>query len=96
MIQSGDAAVRHAGALFRVLDGETVLYHAETGASMLLDPMGSLIWACFEQPVSVEDLSIELADEFEAPAAVIASHVLQLARQLESDGFLTALASEES
>lgn len=88
MIQPTDIAARHEGALFRTIDQETVLYHADTGASMLLDPIGSLIWACFAEAVSVQELAVELAEEFETPREVIEPQVLDLVNALEAEGFL--------
>ena len=89
MIEATDVLVHSSDSLFRRLDDETVLYHAESGQSMLLDPMGSVLWACFEEPVSPTELAVDLAVEFDEGAETIEGQVLDLARQLQARGFLT-------
>ena len=89
MIEATDALVHSSDCLFRQLDDETVLYHAESGLSMLLDPMGTVLWACFEQPVSATALAADFAAEFDEGAEVIEQQVLDLAQQLADQGFLT-------
>ena len=88
MIEATDLLVRSSDSLSRRLDDETVLYHAESGQSMLLDPMGTLLWACFEEPVSAFELADDIAAEFDEGADVIERQVLDLAEKLALHGFL--------
>ena len=89
MIEATDDLVHSSDSLFRQLDDETVLYHAESGLSMLLDPMGTLLWTCFEQPVSATALAADFAAEFDEGAEIIEQQVLDLAQTLAEQGFLT-------
>ncbi|HEV2068517.1 MAG TPA: PqqD family protein [Acidimicrobiales bacterium] len=70
------------------LDGERVLYDTEGGRLHRLDPVGSLVWACFDGRSPVGELAADLAAGFGADLERVRSDVVELVTTLVDEGLL--------
>lgn len=76
------------------LDGEAVLYDEEIGSLHTLDPIGTVVWSCFDGTASLSEIAGELAAAFGTGAGTVADDVLALARQLGRQGVLHGVAAD--
>lgn len=70
------------------LDGERVLYDADSGRLHRLDPVGSVIWACFDGHAPVGELVTDLAAGFGVATGQLRSDVARLVTTLVDEGLL--------
>ena len=83
----------HGGDVTSVeLDGERVLLAEDSGRVHWLDPIGTIVWDCFDGMSSVDEIVTDLAEAFRTPVDPIRSDVLELTRQLGSAGVLEGVA----
>lgn len=68
--------------------GETVLMSLERGKCYGLGSTGTDIWKRLSQPVRVEELSHQLAAEYDADASVIERDLLSLLEELAAEGLI--------
>lgn len=80
--------VRPAGVASAELDGEAVLLDGDTGSVHLLDPMATIVWACFDGATAIDELVGDLSDAFGADVAQVRRDVVDLARDLGERGLL--------
>lgn len=81
----GDFAPRPAPAVLATeLDGELVLLDPRTDRLHLLDQLATLIWNVFDGEVTVDELTADLADAFETPAATVRDDLDGLVRSLRA------------
>jgi hypothetical protein len=87
--------VRGAQVIAREIDGQSVLIDVATGEVHVLNPIGTVVWSCFDGAVDLKLLISELADAFGAPADVVQNDVLTLTRNLAANGLLEGIATPE-
>ena len=76
-------------AVFRELEGESVLLNLETGMYFGLDPVGTRAWQLAAAEGSLRALRDRLVEEYDADPAVIERDLLALADALVSKGLWT-------
>jgi thiol-disulfide isomerase/thioredoxin len=70
------------------IDGETVIVDGASKAVRHLDPIGSIVWQCFDSIATLDEISADLAAGFKADPAVVATDVLDLTQTLGRQGLL--------
>jgi coenzyme PQQ synthesis protein D (PqqD) len=73
-------------AVFRELDGQSVLLNLATGIYFGLDAVGTHIWRLAAENGSLRWISEQLGAEYEAPEDAIERDLLTLAEALVSKG----------
>ncbi|MGH2572525.1 MAG: PqqD family peptide modification chaperone [Actinomycetota bacterium] len=73
-------------------DGELLLVDRDTGRLNLLDPIGSIVWSCFDGAGDLDDLAQALAKEFGAPVETVRSDVLEMTRNVGGAGLLVGVS----
>jgi hypothetical protein len=73
-------------AVFRELDGQSVLLNLATGIYFGLDAVGTQVWRLGTENGSLRWISERLFDEYEAPAETIERDLLSLADTLVTKG----------
>ena len=75
------------------IDGEVVLLDAASGVLRNLDPVGGIVWGCFDTTGTIDEIVSDLCEEFGADPATVRNDVLELVRALGRDGLLEGVAS---
>ena len=70
----------------RELSGESVLLDLKSGIYFGLNGVGTRAWALLAQGGSLRNVHETLADEYDAPAAIIEGELLRFARELCQHG----------
>ena len=73
-------------AVFREMDGESVLLNLETGMYFGLDEVGTRVWRLAADNGSLRAIRERLVEEYDADAATIERDLLALAEALVSKG----------
>lgn len=73
-------------AVFREMDGESVLLNLETGMYFGLDEVGTRVWRLAADNGSLRAIRERLVEEYDADAATIERDLLALADALVSKG----------
>jgi hypothetical protein len=73
-------------AVFREMDGESVLLNLETGMYFGLDEVGTRIWRLAAENGSLRSVQARLIEEYDADPATIERDLLALAEALVSKG----------
>jgi hypothetical protein len=81
-----DAFAISEDAVFRELEGESVLLNLETGTYYGLDEVGTRVWQIFEETRSLRATRDRLLGEYETDAATLERDLLELARGLVDKG----------
>jgi hypothetical protein len=77
----------------RHLNGEaTILLDMSTGATVLLDQIGALVWSILDGVSPLEEIVADLAEAFQAPVETVGPDVLELARALGQAGMLAGVS----
>jgi Coenzyme PQQ synthesis protein D (PqqD) len=76
------------------LDGEVVVYHEPSAATMVLNATCSLLWQLFDGRSTLTEISRELADEFDAPVRAIQHDVMAATRELGARDLLAGVGPE--
>ena len=84
-----------ASVASRDIDGELVLLDAERGSIHRLDPIGSVVWSCFDGDVALGELVTDLAEAYNAPAEVVGDDVITLTKTLAQRGLLDGIAAPQ-
>jgi hypothetical protein len=80
---------------------EAIVVDEARGALHLLNPMGALVWRCFDGISSLGDICADLAEAFAMPLATVEAEVGLLTRRLLDEavavapGYVRPLRSEE-
>jgi PqqD family protein of HPr-rel-A system len=74
------------------LDGETVIYDAESGVSHLLNQTGTLVWGCLDGDTTLDELVADLAAAYGVADSVVRDDVIALVRQLGRQRLLVGVA----
>ncbi|MGH8893033.1 MAG: PqqD family peptide modification chaperone [Actinomycetes bacterium] len=72
----------------------TVLLDTATGATVVVDQIGALVWSVLDGTARLEEIVVDLADVFGAPVETIGADVLELARSLGRSGLLDGVSPE--
>ena len=73
-------------AVFREMDGESVLLNLETGMYFGLDEVGTRVWQLAAQHCSLRAVRERLVEEYDADPATIERDLLALAEALVGKG----------
>ena len=76
-------------AVFRELDGESVILNLETGMYFGLDAVGTRVWQLAGGTVSLRAIGERLVEEYDAQPSVIERDLLDLADKLVAKGLWT-------
>jgi hypothetical protein len=76
-------------AVFRELDGESVLLNLETGMYFGLDAVGTRVWQLAGDGGSLRGIRERLVEEYDAEPSVIERDLLALADTLVTKGLWT-------
>ena len=76
-------------AVFREMDGESVLLNLETGMYFGLDEVGTRVWRLAADNGSLRAVRERLVEEYDADPAAIERDLLALAEALVSKGLWT-------
>ena len=74
------------------VEGDVVLLDVGTGHVHHLDPVGGIVWECFDGSGTIAEIVTDLSAEFGADSATIADDVVDVARNLGSSGLLEGVA----
>jgi peroxiredoxin len=89
-----------ADLAFVELDGEAVIAATASDDGRLLthwlNPVGTIVWRCFDGAVSLDELIADLADAFGADPEVVAGDVVELSRALGRSGLLEGVTAQLS
>lgn len=82
------------------LDGEAVIAATAGDDERLLthwlNPIGTIVWQCFDGTASLDELIADLADAFGADPDVVANDVIELSRALGRSGLLDGVTAQLS
>jgi len=76
-----------------VIDGEVVLLDGSSGILRNLDPLGGIVWSCFDASGTIDEIVADLCAEFGADRDAVRNDVLELARALGREGLLQGVAA---
>ena len=89
-----------ADIAFVELDGEAVIAATAGDDGRLfthwLNPIGTIVWQCFDGEVSLDELIIDLAGAFDADPDIVADDVVELSRALGRSGLLDGVSAQLS
>jgi hypothetical protein len=77
-------------AVFRELDGESVVLNLETGMYFGLDAVGTVIWRAIEPKGQLRQALERVLAEFDAEQAAAETDLMELAARLIDKGLWTA------
>jgi len=77
------------------IDGEVVLLDGSSGVLRNLDPLGGIVWSCFDSSGTIDEIVADLCAEFDADRDAVRNDVLELARALGRDGLLRGVAAPD-
>jgi peroxiredoxin len=87
-----------ADVAFVELDGEAVIAATAGDDGRLLthwlNPIGTIVWQCFDGVASLDELIADLADAFGADPDVVANDVVELSRALGRTGLLDGVTAQ--
>lgn len=75
------------------IGGEAVLLDSATGVLHRLEPLGAIVWSCFDGSGTVDEISEDLSAEFGAARGEVCADVVGLARQLGELGLLSGVVA---
>ena len=89
------------GFVTRSIAGETIIVPVSSRVGDLdaiytLNDVGSRVWALVESPTSVEEIVAILCDEYEAPRDQIADDLVELLRELQSNGLIDLVGGSDA
>lgn len=76
------------------IEGETVLLDESTEALHALDPIGGIVWKCFDGSGSINEIVADLSAEFAVERKTVRKDVLRLTRHLGRLGVLEGVDYE--
>ena len=84
----GDRPKRREGVLAQEAQGQTVLLRMDDGGYYALDEVGARIWELCDGERSLDDIVGVLCAEFDAPADLIRSDVVEFVDDLRQEDLL--------
>ena len=79
---------RVASVVWKPMKEETILLNTENGAYFSTNDVGLAIWQACDGTRSLEDIVIEVADQFKAPLAQIKRDIQSFSGRLQRLGLL--------
>jgi hypothetical protein len=76
------------GVQLHDVGGSAVVMDPMTGATVVLDPIGAVVWSVLDGTSRLEEIVADLADVYAVPAEVVGPDVLALVRSLGEAGLL--------
>lgn len=76
-------------AIFREMDGESVILNLESGTYFGLDPIGTRMWQLLEQDGSLRAVFDRIRQEFDVEPGVLEADLLRMVRQFAQKGLGT-------
>lgn len=73
-------------------DEELLIVDGETGRIHVLNSIAAIVWECFDGSVTLDELSPELSDAFQAPLDTVSADTLTMTRQVANLGLLDGVA----
>jgi HprK-related kinase A len=96
-VATGTTGPRRAATVTSVeLDGRAVLYDQTDARVHVLNPSAAAVWSCLDGHVTIGDLARELAEVYDEPVQRVDREIIDLVRQLESEGLITSTGSSSS
>ena len=80
--------IRDPDLVFAPMDGELVMMSIEHGEYYGVGGVGSRVWELLEQPITVEDITAVICDEFDVEADRCREDINGFARQLLEMGLV--------
>jgi hypothetical protein len=74
------------------LEGEAVLLDEDSNRLHLLNPIATLLWACFDGTSTVEEILTDLAEALDAPYDTMLHDTLDVLEHLGREGLLDGVA----
>ena len=84
--------LRDVAVSWRDVDGEIIALDVESGAYLMLEGSGRLLWLALVEPVSRADLAGLLQDEFDIPNERAVADVAVFVEDLVERGLVEAVA----
>ena len=78
--------IRHPDIISTDMDGETVMMSVAQGEYYGLTEVGTYIWDFMTTPISIQDLSLKVLDEFEIDETTCQEDLLTYAEKLIETG----------
>jgi hypothetical protein len=90
MALDAQSVLRHsANATYQVVADEAILIHLQTGSYYSLNDVGTRFWGLIDGEKTIGDCAAAIAAEYDAPAEVVLSDLLELAEDLRKEGLAT-------
>lgn len=80
----------HHQVIDRVVDGEALLIHLQSGEYFSLNSIGTRIWESIDGVRTVEDLVDLVLEEYDVERAQAVADVLDLVNQLADEGLVAS------
>lgn len=80
--------IRSEQVTWKVLEGESVLLHLETGVYFTLNETGTAAWELFDGAISLAAIGEALCARFDAPPAQVRQDLLELTQTLLEEGLV--------
>lgn len=77
--------------VFADVEGETILLNLSTGKYFSLNPVGSSIWELVQQPISIEQITDGIMEEYEVEKEHCRADVIRLIGKLLDAGLIDVL-----
>ena len=78
------------------LEGEAVLLDEDSNRLHLLNPIATLLWACFDGTSTVEEILTDLAEALDTPYDTVLHDTLDVLERLGQEGLLDGVAHAPS
>lgn len=83
--------VRKQNVTFSTIDDEVVLIHPESGNYFSFNKVGSYIWMCLENPISIEELEQRLMLKYSVSEAQCKKEVKEFLEELSEKKLIDVL-----
>ena len=90
------SVVRCEDAVFREINGETVLLTPENSTVHVLNEVGTKIWSLTEKPITVQSIVGAIIEEYDVSPEVLHKDVKRFISELISKGVLQELVPTET
>jgi hypothetical protein len=92
----GSFVPKQTAAAYTVeLDGEAVVLDEYRNRLHHMNPMATLVWACFDGSSTIDEIAADLAEAFASEPERVGRDVLQLARDLGAEGLLDGVDHDD-
>jgi hypothetical protein len=90
LLTDASRPARRERVLVQSADAQTMLLDLDGGTYFALNEVGARVWELSDGSRTVAEIAALLADEYDAPVAVIQADVLELLGELEVEQLVTA------